>query len=119
MDRGSGIGFGGPVRANRPLRSEHVAGWDRVDLCAEIRRRYGWDCRIENDGLAGMFVGGGEKTYQGMIIGDEDSDFCQAHRTPLFPMGGLALGPLQVQDLAPLPSLGQKRRPRRLALLRW
>jgi len=48
-----GIGFGGPVADGRPLRSEHVANWETIDLCAEVEERYGWACRIENDGLAG------------------------------------------------------------------
>jgi glucokinase len=48
-----GIGFGGPVCRGRPLRSEHVAHWEHIDPCHELEQRYGWKCRIENDGLCG------------------------------------------------------------------
>ncbi|MBI2194922.1 MAG: ROK family protein [Planctomycetes bacterium] len=48
-----GIGFGGPVAQERPLRSEHVRGWENLDPCRTLEERFGWSCRIENDGLAG------------------------------------------------------------------
>jgi len=48
-----GIGFGGPVSDGRPLRSEHVRNWEQIDPCRELEDRYGWECRIDNDGLCG------------------------------------------------------------------
>lgn len=48
-----GIGFGGPISGGRPIRSEHVPGWDQIDICRELSGRWGWNCRIENDGLVG------------------------------------------------------------------
>jgi len=48
-----GIGFGGPISGGRPLRSEHVRNWEQIDPCRELEGRYGWKCRIENDGLCG------------------------------------------------------------------
>jgi glucokinase len=55
-----GIGFGGPVRDNHPVLSMHVAGWEDIDLCAEVEDRYGWPACMENDGIVQAL---GEHTY--------------------------------------------------------
>lgn len=48
--RSCGIGFGGPVRDNRPYRSLHVAGWKTIDLCDVVRSRFGLPAVMGNDG---------------------------------------------------------------------
>jgi glucokinase len=48
--RRCGIGFGGPVRDNRPYRSMHVGGWEGIDLCGMIRERFGVSAVMGNDG---------------------------------------------------------------------
>ena len=55
-----GIGFGGPVRDNHPVLSMHVAGWEAIDLCADVESRYGWPACMENDGIVQAL---GEHTY--------------------------------------------------------
>jgi glucokinase len=55
-----GIGFGGPVRDNKPVVSIHIKGWEEIDLCAEVEARYGLPSCMENDGITQAL---GEHTY--------------------------------------------------------
>ena len=55
-----GIGFGGPVRNNRPVVSIHIKGWEEIDLCAEVEARYGFPSCMENDGITQAL---GEHTF--------------------------------------------------------
>lgn len=49
--RAVGVSFGGPVdyRNQRIRKSQHVHGWDRVDLCARFTERYHVPTVMDND----------------------------------------------------------------------
>ena len=69
--RRCGVGFGGPVRDNRPVRSVHVPGWEEIDLAAEIERRFGLPTRMKNDCLVqalGEFAYGAGKGRRSMVF---------------------------------------------------
>jgi glucokinase len=63
--RAVGIGFGGPVDAERGtiVRSHHIAGWHGVPLADWCRRELGWPAAVHNDadtaGLAEACFGAG------------------------------------------------------------
>lgn len=76
--RKCGIGFGGPVRDNRPVLSMHVPGWEKIDLCAEIADRYGLKACMENDCVTqalGEHVFGAGKGRPSMIFGNLGTGF--------------------------------------------
>jgi glucokinase len=50
------VSFGGPVKPDGSIRSTHVPGWERLDLCGEIERALGvarQRIHVENDANAG------------------------------------------------------------------
>jgi glucokinase len=63
------ISFGGPVDHAGRIISMHVSGWEKVDLCAEMKKQFGCAVVVDNDancGALGEFYFGAGRGKQTM-----------------------------------------------------
>src|SRR5437763_182018 len=47
------VSFGGPVDNDGRILSMHVAGWESINLAAELKQAFGVPVKVENDANAG------------------------------------------------------------------